>query len=140
MKKQSCEVHPVGEVEVENGRFIIKIDDEYKDAMKELEGFTHIQVLWWFHLTDSDEFRSYLAAPKPYKNGPEEIGMFATRSPVRPNPIGLTIVPVLGIDQAKGEIEIAFIDAEKSSPVLDIKPYYGIDRVKELSVPDWCSH
>jgi len=69
------------------------------------------------------------------------IGIFATRSPVRPNPIALSAVPVLGIDTAAGIIRVPFIDADDHTPVLDIKPYLpATERVRDVNVPAWSSH
>ena len=69
------------------------------------------------------------------------MGLFATRSPVRPNPLALTTVHVLRIDYAKGLIQIDYIDANDGTPVLDIKPYTpSLDRVETPAVPEWCSH
>jgi tRNA (Thr-GGU) A37 N-methylase len=69
------------------------------------------------------------------------MGIFATRSPVRPNPIALTAVQAIEIDYEKGVIHIAWIDANDGSPVLDIKPYTpSLDRIEAPGVPEWCSH
>ena len=69
------------------------------------------------------------------------MGVFATRSPQRPNPIALSVAQVLRIDQERGRIWIAYSDAEPGTPVLDLKPYTpSIDRVGEPQVPGWCSH
>lgn len=78
---------------------------------------------------------------KPYRKGPRTLGIFATRSPLRPNPIALTAVAVLGLDPEAGRIDIPYIDAEEGTPVLDIKPYHpSVDRVREVTVPAWCNH
>ena len=110
-------------------------------ALLGLEGFSHLQVLWWFSDFDSDPYRTVLQTPQPYKNGPEQMGIFATRSPVRPNPIGLTTVEILHVDAARGLIEIAYIDAHDSSPILGLKPYTpSFDRLDTPRVPAWCAH
>ena len=130
---------PVGHVEVDEGGFTIQIDEQYRDALLALDGFSHLNVLFWCHYLDTPEYREITVGDKPYKKGPDQVGIFATRSPARPNPIALTAVPVLGIDQAAGTVRIAFIDAEPDSPVLDIKPYLPIDRVRDVSTPEWCA-
>jgi tRNA (Thr-GGU) A37 N-methylase len=85
--------------------------------------------------------RKTIVCNKPYKKGPEVLGIFATRSDYRPNPLGLTVCQVNKVDVKKGVIELCFIDAEDSSPVIDIKPYHpGVERVKKVSTPQWCSH
>lgn len=134
-------VQPIGEIRVRDGEMSIVLDKRYIPGMQGMEGFGHLSVLWWFSEMDTDEARGYLEMPAPYKNAPEVMGVFATRSPVRPNPIALTTVEVLRIDRENGVITIAYIDANDGSPVLDIKPYTpSIDRVEKPVVPDWCNH
>ena len=75
-----------------------------------------------------------------YKCGPESIGVLATRSPVRPNPIVIPIVKVGDLNFDNSAIKVEYIDAEDNSPILDIKPYYpNSDKVKNPTVPDWDS-
>ena len=69
------------------------------------------------------------------------MGIFATRSPQRPNPIALSVAEILYIDHEAGVIYIAYADARQGSPVLDLKPYTpSLDRVEHPQVPDWCGH
>ncbi len=76
-----------------------------------------------------------------HKNSPEVLGTFATRSPMRPNPIALDCVQVTYIDHENAVIGLAYIEAFDGSPVLDIKPYTpSLDRVENPVVPEWCSH
>ena len=78
---------------------------------------------------------------QPYQLGPDKMGIFATRSEYRPNPIALTAIPVLQIDHDNGVIYIPFIDAEDGTPIVDIKPYHpSVDRIKAVTVPEWCQH
>ncbi|MEJ2544902.1 MAG: TrmO family methyltransferase, partial [Calditrichaceae bacterium] len=95
---------------------------------------------WWGHLYATPESRAVLVGEKPYKNGPDKIGIFATRSPVRPNPVLISNIYVQKIDYEKGVIETPYIDAEDGTPVIDIKPYHKSERVKDCTVPDWCKH
>jgi len=63
------------------------------------------------------------------------------RSPVRPNPIELSIVDIISIDYEIGLIETSYIDAFDGSDILDIKPYTpSVDRIENPKVPKWCSH
>ena len=97
-------------------------------------------MLWWCHLLDEAEYRAITVSERPYRDAPDQLGIFATRSPVRPNPIALTAVPVLSIDVERGVVRIPYIDAEVGTPVLDIKPYHpAVDRIREVSVPEWCA-
>jgi tRNA (adenine37-N6)-methyltransferase len=140
MGNQEYVLKPIGKVMVGKDGYYIKIDIEFLPALQELEGFSHINVLWWFDKNDNAAGRSHLSCKTPYKNAPDKIGVFATRSPFRPNPIGLTAVQILGIDHEEGIIRIAYIDADDGTPVLDIKPYHpSCDRVRDFSVPQWCT-
>lgn len=137
----SFEVYPIGKVRNnENGAFI-EIEEKYIPAMKAMEGFSHINVIWWFSDFDDEKFREVLEAEQPYKKAPAKMGVFATRSPIRPNPIALTAAEIILIDYQKGIIQIAYIDANDDTPILDIKPYTpSLDRIETPCVPEWCSH
>jgi tRNA (adenine37-N6)-methyltransferase len=133
-------LQPIGTVGTDQEGFIVRIDEPFRDALTGLDGFSHISVLWWFHLLDAPEYRQVVLVEQPYRDAPDQIGVFATRSPVRPNPLALTPVPLLSVDVDAGIVRIGFIDAEVGSPVLDIKPYHpSVDRVRDCAVPDWCA-
>lgn len=140
MKERCFSVKEVAVVEMGDEGFLLRLSPQFKDALQGLKGFSHVQVYWWAHQLDKEEMRSLNKLPKPYKKGPEELGIFATRSPLRPNPLAMTLVPITWINRNEGCLGIAFIDADPGTPVLDIKPYYGMERVKEYNVPSWCSH
>ncbi|MNP07264.1 putative tRNA (adenine(37)-N6)-methyltransferase [compost metagenome] len=135
------EVNSIGKVKVgEEGTFI-ELDKQYIKGLKALEGFSHIDVIWWFSDFDNKEARATIETQKPYKKSPDIMGVFSTRSPLRPNPIALTVVSILSIDYEKGIIRIPYIDAYDETPVIDIKPYTpSLDRVESPEVPKWCSH
>lgn len=138
---QQYQVCPIGYVRNIGNGFLLQIEREYLTALKELDTFSHINILYWFHLCDIPETRKILEAEQPYQKAPDRMGIFATRSPMRPNPIALSVVRVLRIDHEQGFIEIPYIDAEEGTPIIDIKPYHpSVDRVKEVNVPHWCSH
>ena len=140
MSGTTYQLSPVGRVQVDEDGFSLVIDPPFRDALMGLEGFSHINVLWWFDQLDAPEYRAITVSEKPYRDGPDRLGLFATRSPVRPNPLALTPVPVISIDAAEGLVRIPFIDAEPGSPVLDIKPYHpAVDRIREVGVPAWCA-
>lgn len=138
---KTYEVKPIGTIcNKEEGTFL-KVDTEYVTALKALDGFSHINVIWWFSSLDDEKYREVREVDRPYKLAPEKMGIFATRSPVRPNPIALTTAEIIQIDYEKGMIQIAYIDADDHTPVLDIKPYTpSLDRVEQPKVPEWCSH
>lgn len=140
MKERTFSVREVGTVECDQGEWRIRFRPDMKQALTGLQGFSHLQVYWWAHLTDTGELRSLRVTEKPYKKGPDTLGIFATRSPVRPNPIAMTVVPVTWIDSDEGILGMAYIDAENGTPVLDVKPYYGMERIREYTLPAWCAH
>lgn len=133
-------VHPIGTIcHNEEGTFL-KLDKTFIPALKALNGFSHINVLWWFSKFDDEQSRSVLQAEQPYKEAPEVMGIFATRSPIRPNPLALTTAEVIHIDYERGLIQLSYHDADNGTPVLDIKPYTpSYDRVENPLVPAWCS-
>ncbi|WDV47569.1 tRNA (N6-threonylcarbamoyladenosine(37)-N6)-methyltransferase TrmO [Clostridiaceae bacterium M8S5] len=96
-------------------RAIINIKDEYKEGLKDLDKFTYIVIQFYFHeSTDYD-----LLTPTPWS---EELkGVFSTRSPRRPNPIGITIAKLIEIKGSKLIIE--GVDMLDKTPIIDIKPY-----------------
>ena len=138
--KNDIQINPIGTIHAVNYQFTIELFENYRSALKNIEGFSHLQIVWWGNLFDKSEYRSIMVSEKPYTSGPEELGIFATRSQYRPNPILITTISVRKIDQVKGIITTPFIDAEDNTPVLDIKPYHLYERVKKCSVPDWCKH
>ncbi len=134
-------VRQIGTMEMDKDGMYVKLLPEYIPALKSLEGFGHADILWWFDGCDDEENRSVLEVESPYKQGPDTMGIFATRSPQRPNPIALSVAEILYIDHEAGAIYIAYADARQGSPVLDLKPYTpSLDRVEHPQVPDWCGH
>jgi tRNA-Thr(GGU) m(6)t(6)A37 methyltransferase TsaA len=134
------ELHPIGEVRARGGQFTLRIQEQFWPALQGLEGFSHINVLWWAHELDDPMFRDQTTAEKPYRQGPTTVGIFATRSPARPNPLAVTAVEVVAIDPSAGVVHIAYIDAADGTPVLDLKPYLpAVDRIRRVRTPDWCS-
>ncbi len=138
--ESNLRIKPIGKVNVINNNFIIQIEKEFVPALTSIDGFSHLQIVWWGNLYDSVASRAQLISDKPYKKGPDKIGIFATRSPVRPNPILITTITVSQIDYEKGIIHTPYIDAEPGTPILDIKPYHLNERVKNCKVPKWCEH
>ncbi|MHC5229445.1 SAM-dependent methyltransferase [Enterococcus sp. LJL99] len=135
------EVKPIGKIITNERGCSIKLDSEFIPALKELNGFSHLQTIWWFSDFEANHFRKNLITEQPYKSSPKEMGIFATRSPIRPNPLALTVVEVIEIDYAKGIIYIPYTDANNGTPILDIKPYTpSLDKVENVKVPTWCNH
>jgi tRNA (adenine37-N6)-methyltransferase len=128
----------IGTIQTENG-FSVQLDKEYAAGLTGLTGFTHVIVLWYAHKTPEWE-KKMLVMQAPYRGGPEKMGVFATRSPVRPNGICASPAQIAGIDVQNGIIRLAWIDAENGTPVLDVKPYHpSEDRILSAGVPQWCA-
>lgn len=132
-------VKSIGKMNVNEEGMFVQVEPAFIPALQALDGFSHIVIVWWFDGCDDEKSRTVLEVPSPYKESPDVMGTFATRSPWRPNPIALTVAQVLYIDYEAGMIQIAYTDANDGSPVLDLKPYTpSLDRVKNPEVPDWC--
>lgn len=135
------ELKEIGRIKMEGEEMYLQVNEEYLKGIKGLEGFSNIDVIWWFDRYDNENSRNVLEINKPYKKAPEKLGVFATESPERPNPIAFSVTDVTYIDYEKGRIYITYIDAIENSIVLDIKPYTpSVDRVEHPKVPNWCSH
>lgn len=94
---------------------ILEIAPEFELGLADIEGFSHLIVIWTFDRSTGYE----LTATPPSDNRPH--GVFATRSPLRPNPIGLTVVSLLRREGAR--LHVRGIDMLDATPILDIKPY-----------------
>ncbi len=111
----------------------IRIDRKLLKALKGLEDFSHIIVLYFFSRSKTGV--RLQTHPKGREDLPL-VGMFATRSPHRPNPIGLTICRLIRRDGTR--ITVKGLDAIDGTPVIDIKPYIpDNDLVKSAGVPEW---
>lgn len=131
----------IGQIERVGTDCYIQLLPKYIEALEGLTGFSHLKVIYWLDGMDIPEMREILQVASPYKQAPEVLGIFATRAPVRPNPLAVSTVHVLELDMAKGRIHVEHIDAENGSPLLDIKPYTpSEDRVEQPKVPDWSAH
>jgi len=113
-------IQSVGDTAVEG---TVELKEEYTDGLQDLDGFTHCILLYHFHASDD-------AAPlkvEPFLDD-EQRGVFATRAPQRPNPIGLSVVKIESITDEK--VTVNGIDIVDQTPLLDIKPF-----VPEFDVP-----
>lgn len=130
---------PIGFLRSQRGNFAVDIAPEFRQGLAGLEGFGHLLVIFGFH--DSPAF-TYpdLLCEQPYVAGPAELGVFASRSPVRPNPLGITVCSIRQIDATGGRIVLDYHDALEGTPVYDIKPYTpSLDRVAIPRTPAWAS-
>ena len=103
---------------------ILEILAAFEPGLMDIEGFSHLYVIWLF---DRSEGCSLVATP-PSDNRPH--GVFATRSPQRPNPLGLTVVELLSREGSR--LQVHGIDMLDGTPILDIKPYLSSVPVERL--------
>lgn len=129
----------VGVIRKEKGQYFLYPDD-FEAVAVEVEGNTHIKVIWWFSRFDKKEYRRVTQGEPPYENAPRS-GVFATRSPVRPNPLAITIAEVLQIDRKGQRIQVSELDCFDDTPLIGIKPYLASsDRIDDFAVPKWLEH
>lgn len=132
------QVTPIGYVEKKEGKPVeLLIDSRYWDAAFRIEEFSHLHVIWWADGLDNEENRSHLKGVPPV-DGAELSGVFASRSPARPNVICLSIVKLEKVDNESKKLIVDQISANDGTPILDIKPYVpSSDRVDDARVPRW---
>lgn len=105
-----------------------------EEAVRGLEGFSHLWVVFVFHASMQEKWKPTVRPPR--LGGNRRLGVFATRSPVRPNPIGLSVVTLEKIVCEAGRVELRLkgIDLLDGTPVLDIKPYVPyVDSIPDAS-------
>lgn len=105
-------IQPSGAGDVEG---TIELDKKYMSGLKDLDGFSHIILIYHFHLNEGYTLR---VVPFLDKN---ERGIFATRAPIRPNPIGISVLKLNGIEG--NNLFVKNIDVVDGTPLLDIKPF-----------------
>ncbi len=134
----------IGQVQPGNAqdpRFVLQLQPQLAQGLRGLNGFSHAVVLWWAHQADSAAEREALLYRKPYRHNPDDVGVFGSRSPSRPNPIGMSVVALAEVDDVNAAIYTYFIDTEPGTPIVDIKPYFpASDRVASAATPKWCQH
>ena len=134
-------INVIGHANPAEGGFTISLDPRYAEGLTGLSEFSHAAVLWWASESDSVAQRDQLVYQKPYTNNPDDVGVFSSRSPSRPNPIGLSVIAIQNVDTKKATITTPYIDAEPGTPIVDIKPYFpASDRVRDAKMPNWCEH
>ena len=107
---------------------------DLEDALEGLKEFSHLIVIFWFHLSPAGESAAHKTHPQMRPDLPL-VGVLATRSPVRPNPLGMAVVKLEG--QVKNVLIVTGLDALNGTPILDIKPYLPGDSIAKIKVPDW---
>jgi len=119
-------IQPSGAAEVQG---TIVLEKEYEQGLSDLEGFSHIILLYFFH-----QSKGYNLMVKPFLDD-QKRGLFSTRAPKRPNPIGLSIVRL--IKREGNRLTIEGIDVLNGTPLIDIKPYVPGFDTKEMTTIGW---
>lgn len=119
-------IQPTGAEGIEG---TIEIYPEYCAGLKDIEGFSYIILLYHFHMVDG-----YSLQVKPYMDSVTH-GVFATRIPGRPNPIGLSVVRLIKVDNCT--LHIQDVDIIDGTPLLDIKPYVPAFDLRETDQIGW---
>jgi len=108
---------PYQPVDTDTQEFYLELKPEYVAGLKDLNSFTYIYVLYYIDRLNGG---CKMEVAPPWANG-QRVGLFASRSPLRPNPIGLSVVRVKGIDNNR--VYTSGLDVFDGTPLLDIKPY-----------------
>jgi len=141
---QKIEMNPIGFVkrssyrENERDRTLVSkivLRKGLANGLDSIEDWSHVYVIFWMHKVSDKE--KVLIHPK------HNVGIFATRSPIHPNPVGLTLVEI--VKHEKSVLWVRGLDALNGTPVLDIKPYPDWEKGRWLVVtsfrtPTWSSH
>jgi tRNA-Thr(GGU) m(6)t(6)A37 methyltransferase TsaA len=134
------EVHFIGTVlKSSEEQAEVRVFPEFCAGLKQIKGFSHLIILYWMHLRAGEkERKTLLVFPKKHAVN-VETGVFACRSPSRPNPIGLCVVELLKVEGCV--LTVKGLDAAERSPIVDIKPYLPrADFVPHARVPEWTTH
>jgi tRNA-Thr(GGU) m(6)t(6)A37 methyltransferase TsaA len=107
----------------------IEIFERYKEGLKDIEGFSHLHIIYWLHKSDG----FILSVITPWDDRPH--GLFATRSPNRVNPVGYAAVELL--EKKDNVLKVRGLDAIEATPVIDIKPYIAEIDMKSNTAHGW---
>ncbi len=112
----------------------IFLDCELTTGLEGITDFSHVFVLFWLHQITSKERETLKVHPRGRKDLPL-LGVFATRTNLRPNPIGLTLCELVKVES--NVLTVRGLDAFDGTPVLDVKPYDPWDCAPNAEMPDW---
>ena len=132
VRNQLREPHPPHGTDFSRIESVIELLPEFAPALDGVADYSHLIVLYWMHRIPPGAF-----ALKVHPCGLAEmplVGLFATRAPVRPNPLGLSLCRLLAVDDNR--LKVRALDALDGSPVIDIKPYIP-EQPPDWTVPDW---
>ena len=130
-------VSPVKEPVDENWGEVVSeivLDKKYADALIGLKDFSHAVIIYFMHLATDKNRVKIIRRPQGRDDMPF-VGIFSQRAKRRPNPVGVTAVKIIKVEN--NALKIQGLDAIDGTPVLDIKPYYPRDRVETPIIPEW---
>ena len=133
-ENQEKYLRPIGLIRNTRGEIYIQLEQEpqYSDG--------NIKVFWWFDKFDDKRYRKVTTTKPPYENAPES-GIFATRSPVRPNPVAVTVCRILRVDVELKRVYINQIEAFDKTPCIGVLPYIPVtDAIPNAKTPKWLEH
>ena len=123
-KPEGMPIQPVG---ARGTKGTVDVQAEYEDGLKDLDGFSHIILIYHFHLSEGHSLQV-----KPFLDDTPR-GIFAVRAPRRPNPIGISVVRLERVEGSR--LHISSVDIVDGTPLLDIKPYVpGFDAVEDARI------
>jgi tRNA-Thr(GGU) m(6)t(6)A37 methyltransferase TsaA len=134
---------PIGFVRTENVGDEVKdksrtsqivLHNELAEALDGIGDFSHLFVLFWLHKIPNEQRKTLKVHPRGRRDLPL-LGIFATRTKLRPNPVGLTLVELVKVEG--NVLTVRGLDAFDGTPVLDIKPFDQWDTAKDAKVPRW---
>lgn len=138
VEEQVFQIYPIGTVEREGDKTYLVIRGRYAKGLTGLEGYSHVQVIYWLDKNDTPQKRSILQVrPRGDPRNPVT-GVFACRAPVRPNLIGLSTCKIL--DVAGSRVQVEEISAFDHTPIVDLKPFIPTDAPTQgVRVPAWAA-
>ncbi len=141
--KKRMSLKPIGVVETEAVGDEVKdktrlskivVDPSLANALDGISDYSHLHVLFWLNKTTRKQRKTLKVHPRGRRDMPL-VGVFAARTNFRPNPIGLTLVELVSVQN--NVLTVRGIDAFNGTPVLDLKPYDLWDAAKDARVPAW---
>ena len=118
----------------------VEVFPRFAEALDDIEGFSHLHLIYWLHR--ASEVATSVAGPSPLKVVPylDDVprGVFATRTPVRPNPIGLSLVRL--VERRGNVLVVEDLDVLDGTPLLDIKPYVEKFDLRVDTRGGWTDH
>jgi tRNA-Thr(GGU) m(6)t(6)A37 methyltransferase TsaA len=136
-QEKGARLHFIGVVErAGEDEADVRVFEKYCAGLRGIEEYSHLIILYWFHLRDDEKNRQTLLVMPRMHALRVERGVLACRSPSRPNPIGLCVTQLMKVKECT--LTVKGLDALEGSPIIDIKPYLPrADLIPNARAPDW---